>query len=72
MSHINQTTPRLLTVNQFAEEHKFVTSAGLRFIIFNENSNGAKKAIKRIGRKVLIDEAAFFQWIEEQNEVNHA
>jgi len=64
---------RLLTVNQFSESHPFMTNGGLRFIIFNANSNGFKKAIKRLGRKVLIDEEIFFQCLNEQNEArNHA
>lgn len=39
-------------------------------LIFNEHQNGLAKAgaIVRVGRKVLIDEAKFFAWIEAQNE----
>ncbi len=59
-----------LTVNQFVEKHAAFTNGGLRALIFNENSNGLAKsgAIIRIGRKVLIDEAKFFGWVEAQNQ----
>jgi hypothetical protein len=57
------------TVNQFSVKHPAFSKGGLRSLIFNENSNGLAKsgAIVRIGRKVLIDEAKFFGWIEAQN-----
>lgn len=61
--------PALSTVNQFVDKHQAFTRGGLRSLIFNENSNGLAKsgAIVRVGRKVLIDEAKFFAWIEAQN-----
>lgn len=62
--------PVLSTVNQFTEEHKAFTKGGIRALIFNENNNGLAKAgaVVRIGRKVLIDEAKFFAWVESQNQ----
>ena len=63
----NHLKTRLLTINQFIENHPFNTHGGIRFLIFNAETNGFKKVIKRIGRKVLIDENAFFAWVEEMN-----
>lgn len=65
-----QTAIIYLTVNQFTNKHPAFTKGGLRALIFNENSNGIAKAgaIVRIGRKVLIDEAKFFAWVESQNQ----
>ncbi|WP_230874681.1 hypothetical protein [Methylomonas sp. LL1] len=61
--------PVLSTVNQFTDKHQAFTKGGLRALIFNENSNGLAKAgaVVRLGRKVLIDEAKFFAWVESQN-----
>jgi len=58
------------TVNQFTDKHRAFTKGGLRALIFNENTNGLTKAgaIVRLGRKVLIDEAKFFGWVEAQNQ----
>lgn len=57
----------LLTVKQMAEKHPAFSEAALRYYIFNEKQNNLSDAIRRIGRKVLINEDAFFQWIETQN-----
>ncbi len=57
--------PNLLTIKQFCSEHPAFTEGGLRHLIFNENINGFHKCIRRIGRRVLIDEAAFFEWVND-------
>lgn len=59
--------PVYLTVKQLCENHPALNEGGVRHWIFNAESNGLAKAIKRIGRKVLIDETKFLAWIEEQN-----
>lgn len=68
----------LLTVRQFSEKHQAFSQGSLRFQIFNANprktslgeipGNGLDAALLRLGRKVLIDEAKFFEWIERQNQ----
>ena len=71
------TQPRtLLTVRQFAEKHPAFQQGSLRNLIFLAESrntskgkiagNGLDVALVRIGRKVLIDEAKFFNWIDAQ------
>jgi hypothetical protein len=61
--------PTLSTVNQFTTKEPAFTLGGLRALIFNEDSNGLKAsgAIIRIGRRVLIDEEKFFDWVQDQN-----
>ena len=58
------------TVKQFSMKHSVFSEASLRSLIFNEKDNGLYVAIRRIGtgkrKRVLIDEAAFFDWIENQ------
>jgi hypothetical protein len=70
LSFWNHQMPTLSTVNQFTEKQPAFTTGGLRSLIFNEHSNGLAKsgAIVRIGRKVLIDDAKFFAWVESQNQ----
>ena len=62
--------PSLLTVNQFCEKHVAFTYGGIRDRIFHAESNGLKKfgAILRNGRRVLIDEEKFFNWLREYGE----
>ena len=64
-----QTAWAYLTVQQFTAKHTAFNTGGLRSLIFNEHSNGLAQsgAIVRIGRKVLIDEAKFFEWVQAQN-----
>jgi len=39
----------------------------LRHLIFHAKTNDFQKVIKRIGRRILIDEAAFFDWVDSRN-----
>ena len=60
----------LLTVNQFSAKHPAYPVGGLRWMIFNENTNGLAEsgAVVRDGRKVLIDEDMFFARLDRQNQ----
>lgn len=55
-----------LTVRQWVNEHPWPPIGGLRHLIFNAQTNGFNKVIRRVGRRVLIDEAAFFDWVNTQ------
>jgi hypothetical protein len=69
LNRVFMTTPIFSTINQFTTANLAFTLGGMRALIFNEDSNGLKAsgAIIRLGRKVLIDNAKFFAWIESQN-----
>jgi len=58
---------RLIPVMQWSKHHDFPKLGRLRELIFYAETNGFKKVIRRMGRSVLIDEEAFFEWIEEQS-----
>ena len=60
------TIPALYTIKQFSKEHSAVPEGGLRHLIFHEHENGFHKCVRRVGRRVLIDEQAFFEWVAEQ------
>lgn len=74
----NTSKPALKTVEQFSEDNPAFSQASLRNLIFKANPRHTSKgliagngliecgAIKRIGRKVLIDESKFYQWIDLQ------
>ncbi len=63
-------TRTLLTVNQFAAKHPAFSVGGLRWQIFNSARNGLDEAgsIVRLGKRVLIDQVKYFQWIDSQQE----
>lgn len=47
--------------------HPWPPVGGFRHLIFHAETNGFNQVIKRVGRRVLIDETAFFRWVEENN-----
>ena len=63
-------TPTYSTVKQFCDRHPVFKVGGIRHLIFNEKTNGLAEsgAIVRIGRKITINEVAFFAYIEGLNE----
>ena len=62
------TPTRLIPVTKWTDFHQWPPIGGLRHLIFNEGKNGltATGAIVRVGRRVLIDESAFFEWVNRQ------
>lgn len=64
----------LYTVREFARKHsELFSEASLRYHIHNSEKrehskcktpNGLKPALIRVGRKILIKEDAFFDWVE--------
>ena len=66
--------PQLRTVKQFAAAHPAFTEGSLRWLIFKAGSSqtvsddhpaALNDALVRIGRRVLIDEHKFFEWVRE-------
>ena len=61
------TDSRLIPVTGWNKHHEWPTPGGWRHLIFNAEKNGFGPAIKRVGRRVLIDERKFFEIVESQN-----
>ncbi len=61
-----KTATQLIPVNTWVETHPWPPAGGLRHLIFHAKTNGFDRVIRRVGRRVLIDEAAFYQWVEAQ------
>jgi len=57
----------LIPLTRWNEFHVWPPLGGLRHLVFHANRNGFDSVIRRVGRRVLIDETAFFRWVEEQN-----
>ena len=53
---------RLIPVTEWGKFHSWPPLGGLRHLVFNAKENGFDAVIHRVGRRVLIDEAAFFAW----------
>ena len=58
-----ETPTRYLTARQWAETHPWPSYGGIRNIINKKDENGFNSCIVRIGRRLLLDEAAVMAWI---------
>ena len=58
-------TPRLIAVPDWPNHHPWPPVGGLRHLIHFAEKNGFEKVLRRIGRRVLIDETEFFKWAAE-------
>jgi len=56
------------TVKQTSDKNPAFTQNSLRWIIFNSKFNGASVFLRRVGRKILIDDDAFVAWIDGHKE----
>ena len=64
----SSTNHRLIPVTKWNDHHEWPPQGGLRHLIFHAKTNGFDRVIKRAGRRVLISEQAFFDWVERQSE----
>ena len=62
-------TSQFFTVEQFADKYPAFTPSSLRWLLFNRASNGLDAAVVQLGRRVLIDEAAFVAWLRDHRQV---
>lgn len=60
---------RLIPCADWPKHHLWPPIGGLRHLIFNAKTNGFDKVVKRVGRRCLIDEARFFEWVSAQNDL---
>jgi len=54
-----------LTMNQWLEKYKAIPKGGIRHLIFVNKDNFNSRVVKKIGRKILLDEEAFLEFINE-------
>jgi hypothetical protein len=55
---------RLIPVTDWSNYHVWPTEGGLRHLIFNAEKNGFDKVVRRVGRRCLINEQAFFEFVD--------
>lgn len=58
---------RLIPIPKFNDYHPDPSPAALRWLVFT-NKDGFESCVVRRGKRVLIDEAAYFEWLDKQNE----
>jgi hypothetical protein len=64
---------RLIPLAKWDIYHPFPTVPALRWMRFNGDKNGFNGCILKVGKRVLIDEAKFFQWVRNNGQAidNH-
>jgi hypothetical protein len=65
-TEVQNQSPQLIPVSKWNEHHAWPPIGGLRHLVFHAKSNGFNTVIRRVGRRVLIDEQAFFAWVDSQ------
>ncbi len=59
--------PRLIPLTEWPKYHEWPPIGGLRHLVFHADSTGFNQVVRRVGRRVLIDENAFFAWVNANN-----
>lgn len=62
---------RLIPVKDWNQYHVWPPVGGLRHLIFHAKRNGFHAVIRRVGRRVLINEREFFRWVEYNDEAGY-
>jgi hypothetical protein len=60
-------TTRLIPLTEWGKYHPWPPIGGLRHMVFHGKKTGFSKVTVKVGRRRLIDEKKFFQFIAEQN-----
>jgi hypothetical protein len=63
-------TTRYITVPNWEKYHEWPPLGGLRHLLFNRKTNGFDKfgVVIKVGKRVFIDEKAFFEWLASHKE----
>ena len=68
MNTTTETSRRLIPLTLWPRFHPFPPIGGLRHLVFHAEKNGFDRCIRRVGRRILIDEGLFFEWLDGQNQ----
>lgn len=55
---------RLIPLVEWPAHHSWPPVGGLRHLVRHREVNGFEPVVRRVGGRVLIDEAAFFAWAD--------
>jgi len=62
---VNDRANRVIPAQDWPKHHPWPSIGGMRHLIFHEKTNGFDSVVRRCGRRVLINEQAFFAWVEK-------
>jgi hypothetical protein len=58
---------KYIPLTDWPKHHPWPPIGGLRHLVFHAKTNGFDTVIRRAGRRILINESAFYQWLDKQN-----
>ena len=65
-----QTQTRLIPITDWNQYHPWPPTGGLRHLRFHESAKRFSGAFVKVGRRVLVDEAKFFECVKNQEALN--
>lgn len=60
---------RLIPVTDWNDHHQWPTIGGLRHLITMRHKNGFDRCLRKCGKRLLISEKDFFEWVDEAGAV---
>lgn len=66
MTQISHKPKTFFDVPGLSQRHPAFSKSALRHLIFDANKNGFQSVIFRVGKKILLEETAFEQWVLRQ------
>ena len=60
------TARRLIPLVEWPLHHPWPPLGGLRHLVRHRRTNGFARVVRRVGARLLVDEAAFFAWADSQ------
>lgn len=61
---------RLIPLTDWNKFHPWPPQGGLRHLVFNKEKKGFAQCVRKVGRRVLIDEEKFFDFVDQQDQKN--
>lgn len=59
--------PILVPLVKWPEKHGWPSVGGLRHLVFHADRNGFRSVFRKAGGRILIEETAFFEWVERRD-----
>ena len=57
---------RYIPLTEWEKKHEFPTTSALRWLVFKGCDNGFSCCVRKVGRRVYLDEIAVLVWIDNQ------
>lgn len=56
------------TVKQLVAKNPYLTESAIRWMLFNRKENGLSAAVTKLGKKILVDDHKFNEWVASHRE----